>query len=78
MNASGGNTGMGNESRVTCMKLCMVDLPQIRCQLHDHVKQYDNDEACHNKRNSGKLHGNIVSASSATPSWFWSIDDKPG
>ena len=22
-------------------------------------KQYDNDEACHNKRNSGKLHGNI-------------------
>ena len=22
--------------------------------------------------------GEIVSASSATPSWFWSIDDKPG
>ena len=22
-------------------------------------KQYDNDGACHNKRNSGKLHGNI-------------------
>ena len=22
-------------------------------------KQYDNDETCHNKRNSGKLHGNI-------------------
>ena len=22
-------------------------------------KQYDNDEACHNKRNDGKLHGNI-------------------
>ena len=22
-------------------------LPQIRCQLHDHAKQYDNDEACH-------------------------------
>ena len=37
-------TGMGNESRVTCMKLCMVALPQIRCQLHDHAKQYDNDE----------------------------------
>ena len=34
-------------------------LPQIRCQLHDHAKQYDNDETCHNKRNSGKLHGNI-------------------
>ena len=34
-------------------------LPQIQCQLHDHAKQYDNDEACHNKRNGGKLHGNI-------------------
>ena len=22
--------------------------------------------------------GGIVSASSATPGWFWSIDDKPG
>ena len=37
----------------------MVALPQIRCQLHDHAKQYDNDEACHNKRTGGKLHGNI-------------------
>ena len=53
-------TGICNESRVTCMKeLWMVALPQIRCQLHDHAKQYDNDEACHNKRNGGKLHGNI-------------------
>ena len=34
-------------------------LPQIRCQLHDHEKQHDNDEACHNKRSDGKLHGNI-------------------
>ena len=34
-------------------------LPQIRCQLHDHAKQYDNDEACHSKQNGGKLHGNI-------------------
>ena len=40
-------------------ELGMVDLPQIRCQLHDHAKQYDNDGACHNKRNGGKLHGNI-------------------
>ena len=31
----------------------------MRCQLHDHAKQYDNDGVCHNKRNSGKLHGNI-------------------
>ena len=34
-------------------------LPQIRCQLHDHAKQYDNGGTCHNKWNSGKLHGNI-------------------
>ena len=34
-------------------------LPQIQCQLHDHAKQYDNDGACHNKRNGGNLHGNI-------------------
>ena len=34
-------------------------LPQIRCQLHDHAKQYDNDGVCHHKRNGGKLHGNI-------------------
>ena len=25
-----------------------VALPQIQCQLHDHAKQYDNDEECHN------------------------------
>ena len=40
-------------------KLCMVALPQIRCQLHDHAGQYGNDEASHDKRNGGKLHGNI-------------------
>ena len=40
-------------------KLWSVALPQIRCQLHDHARQYDKDEACHNKRNGGKLHGNI-------------------
>ena len=34
-------------------------LTQIRCQLHDHAKQYDNDDVCHNKRNDGKLHVNI-------------------
>ena len=53
-------TDICNDSWVTCMKeLWMVALPQIRCQLHDHAKQYDYDEACHNKRNGGKLHGNI-------------------
>ena len=40
-------------------RISKVALPQIRCQLNDHAKQYDNDEACHNKRNGGKLHGNI-------------------
>ena len=34
-------------------RIIKVALPQIRCQLHDHAKQYDNDEACHNKRNDG-------------------------
>ena len=51
--------GICNESRVTCIKNYEVALPQIRCQLHDHAKQYDNDEACHNKWNGGKLHDNI-------------------
>ena len=40
-------------------RIIKVPLPQIRCQLHDHAKQYDNDGACHNKQNGGKLHGNI-------------------
>ena len=41
-------------------ELCMVDLPQIRCQLHDHARQYDNDDACHDDEwDGGKLHGNI-------------------
>ena len=31
-------TGIWNESRVTCMKIMKVALPQIRCQLHDHAK----------------------------------------
>ena len=38
-------SGICNEPRVTCMKeLWTVALPQILCQLHDHAKQYDNDE----------------------------------
>ena len=36
----------------------MVAKPLILCQLYDHAKQYDNDGACHSKRNGGKLHGN--------------------
>ena len=35
-------------------------LPQIRCQLHDHARQCDNDDVYHDdERSSGKLHGNI-------------------
>ena len=34
-------------------------LPQLKCQLHDHAKKYDNDGACHSIRNGGKLLGNI-------------------
>ena len=37
----------------------MVALPQIQYQLHDHAKQYNNNGACHDKWNSGKLHENI-------------------
>ena len=40
-------------------ELWMVALPQILCQLHDHARQYDNDDVCHDKWNGGKLHGNI-------------------
>ena len=36
-----------------------VPLPQVQSEPHDHAKLYDNDEACHNKWNVGKLHGNI-------------------
>ena len=40
-------------------RIMKVALPQIQCQLHDHARQYDNDDACHDKWNGGKLHGNI-------------------
>ena len=43
------------------MKIMKVALPQIRCQLHDHAKQYDNDGICRNKTERWKLHGNISS-----------------
>ena len=28
-------------------------LPQIRCQLHDHAEQYENDDACHDADDDG-------------------------
>ena len=38
-------TRICNGPRMTCMReLWMLALPQILCQLHDHAKQYDNDE----------------------------------
>ena len=41
-------TGMCNETKVTCIKrLCMVALPQIRCQLHDHAMAIWQYDACH-------------------------------
>ena len=54
-------TGMGNESRVTCMKIYTWWL----CHKYDvnymiMQGKYDNNDVCHDdKRNSGKLHGNI-------------------
>ena len=53
-------TGMCNDSCVTCMK----ELSRWLCHKYDvnymiMQKQYDNDGACHNKRNGGNLHGNI-------------------
>ena len=40
-------------------RIMKVALPQTQCQLHDHAKQYDNDEACQSKTERWKLHGNI-------------------
>ena len=42
----------------------MKELSRWLCHKYDvnymiMQKQYDNDGACHNKRNGGKLHGNI-------------------
>ena len=45
----------------------MVALPQIRCQLHDHARQYGNDGVCHDKRKSGKSHGNILGMAMEMP-----------
>ena len=60
MNASGGVPGLRWIKSDMYKKLSMVALPQIWCQLHDHARQYDNDDACHDdERNGGKLHGNI-------------------
>ena len=40
-------------------RIIKVALPQIRVNYMITQKQYDNDGACHNKQNGGKLHGNI-------------------
>ena len=59
MNASGDVPGCAIIKSDMYKKIWMVALPQIQCKLHDHAYQYDNDGACHNKRNGGELHGNI-------------------
>ena len=42
-------------------RIMKVAFPQIRCQLHDHAKQYEKSNVCHDddEWNDGKLHGNI-------------------
>ena len=53
-------TGICNESRVTCMKNYEGGLAKnTMSTTWSWKEQYDNDGACHNKRNGGKLHGNI-------------------
>ena len=37
----------------------MVAFATNTMSTNDHAKQYDNDGACHNKQNGGKLHNNI-------------------
>ena len=64
-------TEICNESRVTCMKeLWTVALPQIRCQLHDHAKQYDNDGMCHNKMERLKVAWQYISE------WLWKFHNR--
>ena len=53
-------TAICNESRVTCMKNYKGGFATNTMSTTWSCKeQYDNDGACHNKRNGGKLHGNI-------------------
>ena len=55
-------TEMCNDSILTCMKeLWKVASPQIRCQLHDHAKQYNNDGTCHNKMERWKVAWQYIS-----------------
>ena len=45
--------------RVSAPSVALAASCSSGCQLPDHAKQCDNDDACHNKRNGGNLHGNI-------------------
>ena len=47
MNASGGVPACAMKQESHVWKLCMVALPQIRCQLHDHAKAIWQYDACH-------------------------------
>ena len=52
-------TGICNESRAHLWKLWRWLCHKYDVNYVIMQKQYDNDVACHNKRNGGKLHGNI-------------------
>ena len=56
-------------SLVLCMKTILTTL-----NFHIHLSPLKTSTSL----SSITKKGEIVSASSATPSWFWSIDDKPG
>ena len=63
-------TGICNGPRVTCMKeLWMVALPQILCQLHDHAKQYDNDERV-------MINGTVEVAWKYISEWLWKCHNR--
>ena len=58
MNASGGVAECAMIQRSNDIKNGQA--MKTSCQLsYDHAKQYDNDDASHDKRNGGKFHGNI-------------------
>ena len=58
-----------------------VPYPNILLEIEKSTKEYMTTQFEHNKYFTEELkeHSVVldVSASSATPRWFWSIDDKP-
>ena len=59
-----------NDAWVTYMKeLWTVALPQLKCQLHDHAKQYDNDECV-------MINGTVESCMKYISEWLWKCHDR--